>query len=82
MNTFIILMIAATITIPIWNYYKNRKKRVPDWMKNPHKIKRYEGKCTECGGDMERRKRLSGVQEGREAIVCTNFPQCRNVKYE
>lgn len=77
------LMIAGPILSAIGLYIRHRKKNVNKWMQE----RRIDGRkkeqehCPKCGGKMVRRTTHTGVRKGMTATVCSNYPECRSIKW-
>lgn len=77
----IALMIAGPIISAVGLYFRFRKKNIGSWMqgKRIDQKERIEGGiCDLCGELMKRRTYTSGHRKGASALVCLNYPRCKN----
>lgn len=75
------LMIAGPIISALGLYFRYRKKSVDSWLSSrriDQKEKVDTAICNECGAVMKRRTYKSGHREGSSALVCSNYPDCKN----
>jgi len=77
-------MIAGPLLSAVALYFRYRKKNVGKWLKERRidKKERSADTCELCGKPMKKRKSYTGQREGLTAMVCSQYPECRNVQWK
>lgn len=78
------IMIAGPILSAIGLYFRYKKRSIANWM-NERRIDKKRNTmttiCNECGAKMKRREYKTGHRKGSSPLVCSNYPDCRNIKW-
>jgi len=78
------LMIAGPLLSALGLYFRYRKKSVGNWLKArriDNKVVAISVTCEECGAIMKRREYKTGHRQGSKPLVCSNYPDCKNIRW-
>lgn len=78
------LLLAGPILSAIGIYFRYRKKSIGTWL-NERRIdttmQRDKTVCQFCGSPMKTKTNHTGPRAGKQALVCSKYPDCRNIDW-